>query len=356
MDISVIVPIYKGKEYINSIIKQVEECKKQLINESVELILLNDYPDDYIEEQQSDCISIRVFNTDRNLGIQATRVKGYENSNGNYILFLDQDDKIAPLYLKSQLENIIKSKAAATVCKVKENGREKYNAVYPFEKNVWVNNILKHNGADDWLLWLCMLSENKKFVLNDNVLFEHILYGGNASWNSKQMILSEKEMYNIIKKTEKCDENYLEGLKSLVESEEMRYISLLEKYRDMFFMYDKWIALENEKGCLSTFLINKGYMKIAVYGIGIVGRQIISTLKNSEINVLAAIDRNANYIESNIPVTTIENFKTKVDLIIVSVVNISNAELKQIESTTGIKTVTFMQLLERWENDSTIRK
>lgn len=120
MDISVIVPIYKGKEYINSIIKQVEECKKQLINESVELILLNDYPDDYIEEQQSDCISIRVFNTDRNLGIQATRVKGYENSNGNYILFLDQDDKIAPLYLKSQLENIIKSKAAATVCKVKE--------------------------------------------------------------------------------------------------------------------------------------------------------------------------------------------------------------------------------------------
>lgn len=121
-------------------------------------------------------------------------------------------------------------------------------------------------------------------------------------------------------------------------------------------MYDKWIALENEKGCLSTFLINKGYMKIAVYGIGIVGRQIISTLKNSEINVLAAIDRNANYIESNIPVTTIENFKTKVDLIIVSVVNISNAELKQIESTTGIKTVTFMQLLERWENDSTIRK
>lgn len=384
MDISVIVPIYKGKEYINSIIKQVEECKKQLINESVELILLNDYPDDYIEEQQSDCISIRVFNTDRNLGIQATRVKGYENSNGNYILFLDQDDKIAPLYLKSQLENIIKSKAASTVCKVKENGREKYNAVYPFENivnkkhmftvenaiispgqvllrkrdisNVWVNNILKHNGADDWLLWLCMLSENKKFVLNDNVLFEHILYGGNASWNSKQMILSEKEMYNIIKKTEKCDENYLEGLKSLVESEEMRYISLLEKYRDMFFMYDKWIALENEKGCLSTFLINKGYMKIAVYGIGIVGRQIISTLKNSEINVLAAIDRNANYIESNIPVTTIENFKTKVDLIIVSVVNISNAELKQIESTTGIKTVTFMQLLERWENDSTIRK
>lgn len=379
MDISVIVPLYKGKKYIKSLIKQVEECKKQLKNESVELILLNDYPYDYIEDQKSDFIKIRVFNTNKNLGIQATRIKGYKNSHGKYILFLDQDDKILPLYLKSQLQIIVVNEASAVVCKVKENGREKYNATYPFENviskkhmytienaiispgqvllkksdisEVWLSNILKNNGADDWLLWLCMLAENKKFVLNYSILFEHVIYGGNASWNSEQMLMSEREMYYVIKSKEKCDKDYLHGLEHLIETEQLRYIGLLEKYRDMFFLYDKWITLENENESLSDFLIDKGYNKVAIYGMGIVGKQIVRRLKNTPITVMSAIDRNASYIESEIPVTTIKDFKIRVDLIIVSIVNIAEDELKKIENKIGITTVTFKQLLEWWEDE-----
>jgi glycosyltransferase involved in cell wall biosynthesis len=129
MDISIIVPIYKGVKYTNQLIKQVEACKKQLINESVELLLLNDDPEVYIQPLHSEWVAIRVFNTEINLGIQGTRVKGYRYCNGEYVLFLDQDDKITDDYLKSQLKIIRQSNAATVVCKAKENGREKYNTM-----------------------------------------------------------------------------------------------------------------------------------------------------------------------------------------------------------------------------------
>lgn len=380
MDISIIVPIYKGEKYINQIIKQVEACKKQLINESVELLLLNDDPEGYIQPLHSEWITIRVFNTEINLGIQGTRVKGYRYCSGEYVLFLDQDDKITDNYLKSQLNIIRQSNAAAVVCKAKENGREKYNTTYPFENvidkwhmftvenaiispgqvlirkkdisSVWGNNILKYNGADDWLLWLCMLVEDKKFVLNDDVLFEHVLYGGNASWNSEQMLLSEKEMYDVIEKTKKCEEKYLKGLEKLIESEQMRYIHFLEKYRTMFFLYDKWITLENTGKMLSDFLYDSGYKTVAVYGMGVIGNQLIHKLRNTRVNLEAVIDINADYIESDdIQVTTIEHFKQRVDLIIVSVIAMPPEQVKQIEKRTETEVVTLQQLLEWWENE-----
>ena len=67
--VSIIVPIYHGKQYIKQIIEQIEVCSENTDTE-VELLLVNDDPTMPIETDLfSERIAIRVFNTERNRGI-----------------------------------------------------------------------------------------------------------------------------------------------------------------------------------------------------------------------------------------------------------------------------------------------
>ena len=49
-------------------------------------------------------------------------------------------------------------------------------------------------------MWLCMMAEGKKFALNQEVLFEHVITGFNVSENTNQMMDSEEEMLCILEK------------------------------------------------------------------------------------------------------------------------------------------------------------
>ena len=53
---------------------------------------------------------------------------------------------------------------------------------------VWKNTRLSNNGADDWLLWLCMLGAGAELALNPEILFEHVVEGENESINAVHMI------------------------------------------------------------------------------------------------------------------------------------------------------------------------
>lgn len=375
MIISVIVPVYKGKKYIKQIIKQIEECKKR-IDEMVELLLINDCPEEKLATAESDIITVRVFNSDTNRGIQGARIYGCELSSGEYILMLDQDDLIEPEYLKSQLENIKKYSADASICRARECGRCVYCDSNPFDKvidlehmtgvgnaivspgqvllrknvvsSIWKNNILKNNGADDWLLWLCMLGEHKQFVLNEEVLFEHVVNGSNASWNSERMLLSEREVYEVIKNSKLYEISILNRMERLIETEQFRYIHLLEKFRRMFMVYDNWMRLECEKGPLSGFLQREGYKRIAVYGVGYIGMQLWRRLNNTEVHMVSLIDLNAEYIESEFPIVKLEEFQEKVDLIVVTQVENTEDIISYVKGMVKAPVISIQKLLDNW--------
>ena len=87
MDVSVIIPIYKGNGYIESLLNKIEKNYQESQKE-IEVIFVNDYPDEEI------------------IVIHQTRINGLKKALGKYILFLDQDDEISDFFIKSQLEHI----------------------------------------------------------------------------------------------------------------------------------------------------------------------------------------------------------------------------------------------------------
>lgn len=121
--ISIIVPIYYGEKYITGIISQIELCKSYM-KEAVyiELVFVNDSPDIPIYiKKKSELIEIVVINCDSNIGIHGARVKGLKYCHGEYVLYLDQDDRIHPEYFSSQLQEIGENEAV--VCAAVQAGK-----------------------------------------------------------------------------------------------------------------------------------------------------------------------------------------------------------------------------------------
>lgn len=346
MTVSIIVPIYRGKKYLGHILHQVEKCVQNIADIEVELILYNDFPDEEIYVGETGySYNIKVINPGFNSGIHGARVRGLENAKGEYVLFLDQDDKISPVYLKEQMKCI--GEADAVVCRAIHNNRLHYTATHVFEEviskdfmlqkwcpivspgqvlikstsipRLWKEKLLKNNGADDYFLWLLMAAEEKIFALNQGILFEHIVTGMNTSGDTNKMMDSEIEMIGILKENHVFqgeDEKYLSGLP---DSLRRIHIKELDNYKKICLLLQYWnMHLSNGIPPLDFFERNH-IRTVAIYGAGELGRSIEVLLRNTDVKVCFYIDRNAEYIMADLPVYRKENIKENVDAVIISI-------------------------------------
>lgn len=356
--VSIVVPLYRGKKYLENILFQVGQCASKTVHTDVELILYNDFPEEKIEVCRESCpYPVKVFNPEMNRGIHGARVQGLEQATGDYVLFLDQDDRIAPDYLRKQLDCI--GDADAVVCRVIHNNRFHYTNTHVFEKvisrdfmlkrwcpivspgqvlikrtsipEIWKQNIIQHNGADDYLLWLLMVGEGKSFSLNQEVLFEHVVTGRNTSENTNEMMDSECEMLEILKNCHVFRGEEEEWLYRLPESLRKIHVKELDNYKRAFTFLQRWLQKVSEGVSPLDFFKDRKLENIAVYGAGDLGKSLEMLMRNTGIEVSFFIDRNAEYIISDLPVYRKENMPKGIDAIIMTIKD--DAVVKELEET-----------------------
>lgn len=349
-DVSVVVPVFHGKNYIKGIISRLEECQIRLRkvqeNASIELILVNDAPDEQLYNEKSSLIHVSVHNTGINRGIHGARVYGLSKSRGQFVLFLDQDDVVYPDYMCSQLLHM--GEADAVVCRCIHEDKQFYNEDFKFEEvltreymltkgnpvvspgqvllrrssisEVWQENIMTSNCSDDYLLWLCMLSENRSFALNQDLLFEHTVTGKNLSLDYRRMIQSEKEMYTILERNRVFDKDGLKMISDMLEQAVLDRIALLEKFRRMFMTLNRIHICRESGNPIGSCLRQSGINKVAVYGDGYLGKRLMGELEEQNVKVVFFIDRNADYLTEKVPVYKMENAPKGIDAVIISMV------------------------------------
>lgn len=373
---SIIVPIYHGKKYIANIIAQVENCVAFLgWNHSVELVMVNDAPDEILGEYCSKSVHIKVMETDINRGIHGARVHGLAHASGEYILFLDQDDLIAPEYLQKQLAAI--GDADAVVCRLIHAGKQFYNHTFPMEKIInleftlskgtpmispgqvlikkeaipefWKNNIMQNNGADDWFLWICMMKETRKFAINQNILFEHVVDGKNASMQALKMHRSEKELLEKLRKYPLMSQEEIEIFQCTVQNTLERYLEWLEKYQALSFLYDRWLVLKEKQRRISSYLREKELYRIAIYGVTDAGKRLCEELQKDGMDVMYFIDRNAPFLNETIPVYPLKEGLPETDIVIISLVQYEKEIIENLRMIGINKAITIFELIGQVE-------
>lgn len=372
--VSIIVPVYQGKQYIPALIQMAELCQEKTQNQGIiELILSNDDPHEKIEESLfSDTITIHILNTEINRGIQAARTRGFEAANGDFVVFLDQDDILYPDYIHSQLSCI--GDADAIVCRCIHENQQFYNADRKFEEviskdymmqkgnpiisagqvlirrasipKVWTENIMKTNCADDYLLWLCMMAQGAKFALNQDIIFEHVVNGKNLSLDSRREISSLDEMCKILSQNSVFDEQGMKQIMSMRQFVLSERISLLEKFREMFFVLNK-MTVCREAGCpIGKKLQSEGIQRVCIYGDGYIGKRLAGELKAWNIEIAFFMDRNAQYLTEEIPVYQLEEAPIEVDAVIISLVQHYDSVRNELRKKYKTQIYTVQEVLE----------
>lgn len=337
-DCTIIVPIYKGNQYIDGIIELAKknECK---------LILINDDPDTSIEIKSNEFTEVRIIEHNSNQGIHVSRVDGVLACNTDYILMLDQDDIISDNYINSQLRHI--GHNDAVVCNGKLDGIPIYrdeislkctgdNNVYRSGRNPivspgqvllkkdkipleWLNYTLKNNGADDYLLWILMLEKKCKFAFNNSTLYIHRTTGNNTSLEVDSMRNSIMEALTYLQKMNIWDEDIINVAK---EGFELDKKALKNKDYDkavtLYRILDKWLELRDMGYSPSTYCSVYGYRKIVVYGVGILGRHLTYEIRQSDIEIVGFFDKKYPDGTLGLKKLTFEDSLKEVDLIVVT--------------------------------------
>ncbi len=205
--VSVIITTYKRKVEIISIAIQ------SILNQTyknLELIVVDDSPCDYVERKnvKKYCESIndsriKYIQHKSNKGACAARNTGINNSNGEFVCFLDDDDQYLPNKIEKMIPVLLKNDENVLVyCDISmyQNGkyRKKYSEIqtpqkgYVYDKIMAVNFIgptsialmrmsaVKKAGcfdtemeaSQDWDLWI-RISQFGKIDYIDEVLFNY---------------------------------------------------------------------------------------------------------------------------------------------------------------------------------------
>ncbi len=108
--LSIIVPAYNAEKYVEECIQSVLEQKTQY---EYELLIINDGSTDSTQEKvnrYNTLRNVRIF-TQENAGFSGARNRGLDLATGQYILFLDSDDRLSPGAIEALLSEAVHEKA-----------------------------------------------------------------------------------------------------------------------------------------------------------------------------------------------------------------------------------------------------
>lgn len=108
----------------------------------------------------------------------------------------------------------------------------------------------------------------------------------------------------------------------------------VEKFKNYYNMLNQWLVLKQEGKNLSSFFESNEYKTIAIYGMGEMGNRLYDELKNTNIEIKYAIDKNADSTYTELEVIDPEDSYEDVDAIVVT----ATFAFEDIESKVSSKT------------------
>lgn len=172
---SVIIPIYNGAKYLKASIESVLDQDYPLI----ELILIDDYSTDdslqFARHYQSNYPQlIRVITNDKNLGLVKTFLIGIENSSGEFISALGQDDVMR----SNRLSRLISSIDIQNVDMICSNSL----LIYDDEKTIQ----LVRNGKE----W-----KSNRYIAPKEFLFTNPIIGSSVMFRKSRFKQIDKNLF-----------------------------------------------------------------------------------------------------------------------------------------------------------------
>lgn len=187
---SIIVPIYNVEDYL-------EECVESIVNQTFkdyEIILVDDGSQDksglLADELAKEYPNIMVIHKE-NGGLSSSRNVGIQNAKGEYILFVDSDDKLSDADALQRISDNIDNKEIVLL------GFEKWysdNSVAAIVKDVKFDgsnidevifNLIKGNN---FVSSACNKCISRDFLIKNNLFFKEGILSEDVEWSVRLLV------------------------------------------------------------------------------------------------------------------------------------------------------------------------
>ena len=213
MILSIIIPIYNVEPYIKKCLLSCI-CQKDVSNREYEIILVNDGTKDNsmeivkeIMDSHPDSVPVKIINQ-KNMGLSAARNTGIENSQGEYIWFVDSDDWIDEDSVKCIIDKLKDGCVDILQMPYKliyENNRpDEIERVKNIETPISGCECMKitrfPNLAQSRIYRRLFLTDNN-ILFTRGILHEDAEFKPRAIWQAKSIKTFNKPCYNYLKRS-----------------------------------------------------------------------------------------------------------------------------------------------------------
>ena len=194
--ISIIIPSYNRKEFIG---QAINSALKQSYKD-IEIIIIDDGSSDgtfeFLNEQYKNNSNIKIYRNEKNSGAGFSRKDGYKKSNGDYVVFMDDDDYYTnfdffeqAVNILNKMENVSMVSSSSVVEYVKENKFEDsiMNIKGLIEKSEYLSEFqlkyMKSNSTFTTVFRKSALNQAKFCdveMVNDSSIYLRALIAGDA--------------------------------------------------------------------------------------------------------------------------------------------------------------------------------
>jgi len=108
----------------------------------------------------------------------------------------------------------------------------------------------------------------------------------------------------------------------------------------------QWVSIRQDKIQITDYFRDNGYKKVAIYGMGELGKLFLRELNNTEVEIPFVIDKNAGSITvPGIKTVTLREVKGVTDVIVVTVVDKFDTIKADIEKYMDVPVVSLEDVL-----------
>ncbi len=123
-------------------------------------------------------------------------------------------------------------------------------------------------------------------------------------------------------------------------------IANLKMYVSYYRLLEKWMALHEKGGSVRQYFMQHKWNNIIIYGLGKMAVHLLSDIKESNINVVCAIDRGAINIYSYFPVITLEEDVPRADCIVITPVHEAESIRQSLKDRISIPMISLSDILD----------
>lgn len=96
--------------------------------------------------------------------------------------------------------------------------------------------------------------------------------------------------------------------------------TMSEKHLALFLLMNQWVKAKQKGKNVADYLKEKGYKRIAIYGMSYAGETLLSELENTNVEVAYGIDRSMSGIGVDLKVVSPDDTLDEVDAIVVTAI------------------------------------